>query len=69
MLGMAIATMVWSMKVIETAKIIAARISPLLLPPVFVHPQRLMQPRRVLPPTGRNPTHVVGNRPIGRGFR
>ena len=33
-LGIAIATIVWSMKVIETAKIIAARISLLFLPPV-----------------------------------
>ena len=32
--GIAIATIVWSMKVIETAKIIAARISLLFLPPV-----------------------------------
>src|SRR5664279_5668892 len=32
MLGTAIATIVWSMKVIETAKIIAARISLLFLP-------------------------------------
>ena len=31
-LGSAIATIVWSMKVIETAKIIAARISLLFLP-------------------------------------
>ena len=33
--GTAIATIVWSMKVIETAKIIAARTSFLLAPPVF----------------------------------
>ena len=37
MVGMAIATIVWSMKVIETAKIIAARISLLFLPLVRLH--------------------------------
>ncbi len=37
--GIAIATIVWSMKVIETAKIIAARISLLFLPPVCAHMQ------------------------------
>ena len=36
--GIAIATIVWSMKVIETAKIIAARISLLFLLPVSFMP-------------------------------
>ena len=50
--GIAIATIVWSMKVIETAKIIAARISLLfLLPAGLVHAVAFdAAARRFLPP-------------------
>ena len=47
-LGIAIATIVWSMKVIETAKIIAARISLLFLPPLSL--MSAFDARRPIPP-------------------
>jgi hypothetical protein len=65
--GTAIATIVWSMKVIETARIIAARIR-VLLAPVSSTAWRLPQAPRFLPPTGRKHAYTVGNRPVGGWF-
>src|SRR6188472_4017184 len=50
--GIAIATIVWSMKVIETAKIIAARISLLFCAPDWFMPAPLPRGRRFLPGFG-----------------
>src|SRR3954451_14987086 len=50
--GIAIATIVWSMKVIETAKIIAARISLLFLAGDWLMRRPLLCGRRFLPAFG-----------------